>query len=157
MLILHIRQHIFGIIVYSTIIHIVKCSFTIYLSYLSSYNFKVTISSIPSFIFLSLNSFGHLFTSFGLLCNRYFITFCNQFLYIFFQMTLMKSNHSLRLSWWYNHIQNFRTYDRILKVDNKPFSPSIEYYLVKVLALYFPIPLHTWCHLLNILIWDVQS
>ena len=66
----------------------------------------------------------------------------------------MKPNHSLELSRRDAKVKNLARDHGILIVEDKPFSPAIEYYLIEVLALYFPVALHPGRHIFIVLVWN---
>lgn len=151
-ILLAICHYVLCIIVYLCyLIRFVESSHAINLSYLSPYHLEIIF--IP-FLFQSLL---HLLRGLGLLSYCYFVTFVDELLNIFFEVTLMEANHSLHLPGWDTKIKNFAWNHRILEVNYEPFTPTIKDYFVIILALNFPIPLHTWSHFLKVLIWDFNG
>jgi hypothetical protein len=150
-MILIVRQYIFSIVVYIAL-HLIESSNAVNLSHFSSHNLQVILISTCTL----RNPFVHLLTGFCLLSDRNFVTLSNELLNIFLQVTLMEAYHFLKLPWWNTQIEDLRTYHRILIVNDEPLSPSVEYYLIIVLALDFPISLHPRCHFINLFRWYID-
>ena len=145
------REDIFRVIVYTcrSGVSLVECADAIYLGDLSSDDFKVI------FIATLLNPLVHLLGVLSLLSDRYLMTLIDKFLYVLFQVTLMKANHSLHLSRGNAKIKNLARDHGILVVKDKPFTPAIEDDLIEVLALNLPVALHAGSHFLEVLLWDL--
>ena len=153
MVVLTESEDVLGVIVNTSRsgVSLVECADAIYLGDLSPDNFEVIL------IATLLNPLSHLLGVLSLLGDGHLVTFINKFLYVLFQVTLMKSNHSLELPRRDAKIKNLARDHGILIVEDKPFTPAIEDYLVEVFALDFPVTLHAGGHILKVLLWDLQG
>ena len=153
MVVLTEREDVLSVIVYTSRsgVPLVKCANAIYLGDFSSDDFEVIL------IASLLNPLCHLLGVLSLLSDRHLVTLIYKFLNVLFQVALMKTNHSLELSRRDAKIKNLACDHGILIVEDKPFSPAIEDYLIEVLALDLPVTLHAGGHFFKVLLWDLQG
>ena len=67
----------------------------------------------------------------------------------------MKANHSLELSRWDAKVENLARDHGILIVEDKPFTPAVEDYLIEVLTFDLPVALHPGGHIFIVLLRDL--